>query len=331
MGTGLDGLRWGAEACGAALMDKVERLLNLIAALLETPRALGADEIHRRVPGYPEEPGPTFRRMFERDKDDLREMGIPLRVENVPGSDPPLDGYRIPRGEYYLRDPGLAPDELAALNLAASAIRLQGADGLGGLRKLGGVPSGSEDRPVRVAATELGELPADPNLAKVFQAVAERRQVRFDYRGEQRTLDPCRLDFQRGRWYVSGVDHLRGGERHFRLDRIEGSVSTGRPGAFERPATSVPGLDLAAWQLGEGTPVIAELLIDADRAALAEQQLGEESVTRRRADGSVVFSVPVTNRSGFRSLVVGFLDHAEVLGPPELRQDLVSWLRSMVP
>ena len=71
-------------------MDKLERLLNLIAALLETPRAMSAEEIHERVPGYPEDSGATFRRAFERDKDDLREMGVPLRVETVPGSDPPL-------------------------------------------------------------------------------------------------------------------------------------------------------------------------------------------------------------------------------------------------
>ena len=73
-------------------MDKLERLLNLIAALLETPRALSAEEIHQRVPGYPDDTGPSYRRAFERDKDDLREMGISLRVENVPGNDPPVLG-----------------------------------------------------------------------------------------------------------------------------------------------------------------------------------------------------------------------------------------------
>ena len=86
------------------MSQKLERLLNLIAALLETPRALSAEEIRARVPGYPDEAGPTFRRAFERDKDDLREMGVPLRVETVPGTDPPQTGYRIPRDEYYLRE-----------------------------------------------------------------------------------------------------------------------------------------------------------------------------------------------------------------------------------
>jgi len=306
-------------------MNKLERLLNLIAALLETPRALSAEEIHRRVPGYPDETGPSYRRAFERDKDDLREMGIPLLVENVPGTDPPVLGYRIPRGDYYLRDPGLDPDELAALNLAATAVRMDGAHGLGGLWKLGGAPAdGTED------VAPLGEIPTDPNLALAFQAVADRRQLRFDYRGERRRVDPYRLDFQLGRWYVSGYDHLRSDERNFRLDRVEGLVEAGPKGTFDRPFTSVPGLELAAWQLGEGQPVVAELLVDGDHAALARHELGDETVAEERPDGSVVFAVPVTNRSGLRAFMLGFLDHAEVLGPPDLRAEMVEWLESMV-
>lgn len=307
-------------------MDKLERLLNLIAALLETPRALSSDEIHRRVPGYPDETGPSYRRAFERDKDDLREMGIPLLVENVPGTDPPVLGYRIRRGDYYLRDPGLDPDELAALNLAATAVRMDGAHGLGGLWKLGGATGdGANDQ-----LPTIGEIPTDPNLAVVFQAVADRRQLSFDYRGERRLVDPYRLDFQLGRWYVSGYDHLRSDERNFRLDRIEGPVEPGAAGTFDRPATSVPGLELAAWQLGEGEPVVADLLVDADQAALARHELGTGTVAEERPDGSVVFAVPVTNRSGFRAFVLGFLDHAEVLGPPDLRAEMVEWLQAQV-
>lgn len=306
-------------------MEKLERLLNLIAALLETPRALSAEEIHERVPGYPPM-GPSYRRAFERDKDDLREMGIPLRVETVPGTDPPMSGYRIPRGDYYLRDPGLEPEELAALNLAARAVRVAGAPGLGGLWKLGGVPT---DDPAGGSVAPLGELPADPNLAAVFQAVAERRPVTFEYREQWRTVDPYRLDFQLGRWYLTGFDHLRGDERNFRFDRITGAVDAGQPASFERPSGAVPGVEVAAWQLGEGEPVAARLLVDAEHAALARHQLGDGVAVDERPDGSVVFTVPVTNRGGFRSFVLGFLDHAEVLGPASLRDDLVAWLQTM--
>ncbi len=305
-------------------MEKVERLLNLIAALLETGRPLAAEEVRERVPGYPDKDA-SFRRAFERDKDDLREMGIPLRVDTVPGTDPPVAGYQILRREYYLRDPGLAPDELAALNLAAGAVHLDGDGGVGGLRKLGGVVAAEEGE----AGAPLGELPTDAAVATAFQAVAERRRLTFTYRGEERTVDPHRLDFQRGRWYLTGLDHLRGEARNFRFDRIEGAVVAGAPGTFERPGGTVPGVEVAAWQLGEGEPVEARLLVDADHAALAQHALGADVAAEEQADGSVVFTVAVTNREGFRSFVLGFLDHAEVLGPPALRDDVVAWLRAL--
>ncbi|MEK9999630.1 MAG: hypothetical protein VW623_05935, partial [Acidimicrobiaceae bacterium] len=71
-------------------MDKLERLLNLTAALLHAEIPLTAEELRDRVGGYPDTKA-TFRRAFERDKDDLRSMGMPLRVEPVPGVDPPVD------------------------------------------------------------------------------------------------------------------------------------------------------------------------------------------------------------------------------------------------
>ena len=118
---------------------KLERLLNVTAALLETRRPLTAEDIRKRIPGYPDRDD-AFRRAFERDKDDLREMGIPLEVVPVDGTNPPISGYVIPPDRYYLADPGLDPDELAALQMAAVMIRLgdSDADELDAVRKLGG-------------------------------------------------------------------------------------------------------------------------------------------------------------------------------------------------
>jgi proteasome accessory factor B len=306
-------------------VSKLERLLNLTAALLETPRLLTAAEIRRRVPGYPDSTA-SFRRAFERDKDDLREMGVPIVVEVIQGSDPPVEGYRIPKDEYYLRDPGLAPDELAALHLAASAVRLDGLEGIEALWKLGGVVA--DDGPARPA---VASLPTSPALTTLFAAVAERRPVRFRYHGEERTVDAYRLDFARGRWYLTGYDHLRDDERQFRLDRIEGTVAAGEAGGYDRPSTAVPGARLQPWQLGEGEPVVARLLVDADQAPWATHHVGADAVVERHADGSVELAVAVSNRPAFRSFVLTFLDHAEVLGPPELRDEMVAWLEAMCP
>src|SRR4051812_16695669 len=118
--------------------DRLERLVNLVAALLEAPRPLTRDELRERVPGYAEDEN-AFRRTFERDKDSLRQMGIPISVEALdPGSPESPEGYRVRREQYELADPGLQPDELAALHLAASAVQMEGLTGTEALWKLGG-------------------------------------------------------------------------------------------------------------------------------------------------------------------------------------------------
>ena len=313
----------------AVAPSRLERLLNLTAALLTAPRPLTAAEVAERVPGYPLPAGSaTFKRAFERDKDSLRDMGIPLVLAPIEGVDPPVEGYVIPRDQYELRDPGLAPDELAALHLAAAAVELEGLRGSSALWKLGGAPpAGGEAGDAASAA--VAPLPATPLLVPLFEAVAERTPVTFSYRGEEREVEPWRLAFRRGHWYLEGFDRARGAERQFRLDRVEGGVALGDPGtAASTPAPARSGAP-RPWQYGEGDAVVASLLVDADQAPWALDRLGEDVLAERRPDGSLVFALPVTNREAFRSFVLGFLDHAEVLGPPELRDDLAAWLRAL--
>jgi predicted DNA-binding transcriptional regulator YafY len=318
---GTTGLR--AHAGRLRRMSRLERLINLVAALLDTDRLLTAEELHERVPGYASE-RTTFRRAFERDKETLRDLGIPISVEPVDPDDPSALGYRIRRDEYYLPDPGFEADELAALHLAASAVRLEGACGIEALWKLGGAVA--EHGPV----AEIAALPGAAHLAVLFGAISERRRVAFTYRGLRREVDPFRLSFRNGHWYLAALDHTRDGERRFRLDRIEGDVAAiGEPGGFERPA--VAGKQPPPWLLGDDEPVTARLLVDAEQAGWAIGQVGPTGVEERRADGSVVLAVRVTNRAAFRSFVLGFLDHAEVLEPQELREEFVEWLETMCP
>ena len=215
-----------------APVEKIERLLSLMNALLGAPRAISAEDLRRRVPGYPDDDA-SFKRAFERDKDDLREMGVPLLVETIAGSDPPLLGYRIRTQDYELRDPGLEPDELEALNLAAAATGFAGGVGQRALFKLGGGAS----------AAPQAELPADPDLVAAFTGVAERRVIRFRYHDTEREVHPYRLESVRGRWYLNGFDRVRGDDRWFRMSRIQGAIEVTDPaGAFERPEEAVPGL-----------------------------------------------------------------------------------------
>ena len=304
-------------------MDKLERLMTLTATLLTTARPLTAEELREKIPGYAEADA-SFRRQFERDKDDLREMGLPLLVEDAPGTDPPVAGYRIDRESYYLDDPGLTAAELGALRLATSLVQLEGGAGTAGLWSLGGVVGEAAD-----AGTGDAVLAVEPALVTLFSAVAEQRQATFRYRDRDRTVDPHRLDYQRGHWYLTAYDHSREDERVFRVGRIEGSVELGPPEAFAPPSTTVPGARAPSWQRGEGEPVTARLLVDADHAPWALQAVGADAVVTERPDGSVELELAVTNGDAFRSFVLGFLEHAEILDPPELRAELVAWLEPL--
>jgi proteasome accessory factor B len=303
---------------------KLERLLNLTALLLAARLPVTAEEIQRQL-DYPEDKA-SFRRAFERDKDELRSMGIPLEVSAVPGRNPPVDGYRIPPEEYALRDPGLTTDELAALHLAASAVQVEGLSSTPGLLKLGGLVGSPEpDAGVHVAA-----LPADPNLGVLFEAVSRRRAVELRYRDTDRRIDPWRLEFQRGRWYLTGLDHSHGEERNFRLDRIEGAVQLLEDAPFDVPPPAEhPGRARGTWALGGDEVVTARVRVDAEQAPWAIQHVGPDHVVHTEADGAVVVELPVTNRDAFRSFLLGFLDHAELLDPPELRVELVAWLEQV--
>ncbi len=302
-------------------MTRLERLINLVAALLDTKRPIPRADLQERVPGYEGSPE-TVRRAFERDKETLRSMGIPLAVEPIDPAVPEMgEGYRIRREQYELTDPHLEPDELAALHLAASTVRLDGTAGREALWKLGGAPgdAGGEG--------PIAALPGGEHLATLFAAVSERRPVRFTYRGVERPVDPYWLSFANGRWYLAGHDHLRGEERRFRLDRIESVSVMGEAGAFQRPPAAKRSWP-QPWRLGDEEELEAMLLVDAGQADWAVAQVGSGSVRERRPDGAVVLSVAVSNREAFRSFVLGFLDHAEVLGPPELRHDMVEWLQA---
>jgi predicted DNA-binding transcriptional regulator YafY len=304
------------------MTDRLERLVNLTATLLATRKPLTLDQLAERFePPYPDEKA-SRRRQFERDKETLRDLGIPITVEPIGlGGE---QGYRIRPEDYYLPDPGLAPDERAALHVAVTAVRLDSDEAREGLRKLGGLEG-------TAAAAPFAELETAPALADLFDAVARRAPITFEYRGETRALEPYGVVLRWGHWYVVGHDRDRGAARAFRVDRIDGEPEVGEAGAFEPPPDVDPGAYLRADPLtyGEDQPRTARVLVDEPRADWVVEQLGEEAVTEHRADGSVVVELSVVNREAFRTFVLGLLEFAEVLEPEELRSDVVAWLEAI--
>lgn len=316
------------------MADRVERLTNLLALLLETPEPLSLIQIVAELDGqYPQGEG-ARRQAFERDKGALRELGIPIDTEIVTGG--PYAGqtrYRIDRRRYELADLDLDPDEMHALQVAVAAVRTGSGSGQAAIWKLGGALG--DEHP---AVSAL--LPDRPELPVIRAAVASRSTIEFGYRGETRRLDPWGLLLRGGFWYVIGHDHARGEQRTFRVDRFDagaagvaGGVVVGEPEAFVRPPSFDPRSAFPSdpKQIGAGPDDVAEatVRVDAVRAASTVRELGEERVLRRHDDGSVELSVPATNLDAFRSWLLGMLDHAVVIGPADVRDHVVGWLRGV--
>ncbi|HEU5034995.1 MAG TPA: YafY family protein [Mycobacteriales bacterium] len=220
---------------------RTERLLNLVICLLHTRAYLTAERIREIVAGYDEAPSDeAFKRMFERDKEDLRDLGIPLETGSNSAWEDEV-GYRIARRDYALPEIVLEPGEAAAVGLAArmwsSAAMSRAATRA--LRKL-------EASGVEIAPLPEGLQPRIESGGQAFpllaEAVHDGRVVTFDYRTVRatepttRTVEPWGVLWWHGRWYLVGHDRDRDDTRVFRLSRIEGTPRpVGPPHAVTRP------------------------------------------------------------------------------------------------
>jgi proteasome accessory factor B len=223
--------------------------VNLVLCLLSTRQFLPAERIRQIVPGYAAVGSDAFFRMFERDKTELRELGIPLETGRRSGFDT-VDGYRIARQDYELGEIHLEPDEAAAVALAARLWDSPelAAPAQGALVKLraAGVEVDEEQGRVqpRVGATE-------PAFAPLLAAVRARRAVSFAHRRsasdgggvQRRTVEPWGVVSWRGRWYLAGFDRDRQAPRSFRVSRISEPI---RPVGREGAVTVPEGVDVMA-------------------------------------------------------------------------------------
>ena len=300
--------------------SRVERVLNLLALMLDTRVPRTREEYVREIAGYPAQTEAN-RRAFERDKEILRGMGVPITMETI--GDGNEVGYRVRPDDYCLPDLGLSADETAALRVAVSAISLGDGSGQGALMKLGGV--GDQ------ASAPIASLPIAPALATLFDAFRRRAVVSFPYRAETRTVEPWGLSSKRGHWYVVGFDRDRGAVRAFRADRIDGDVEVDESGAFDVPDDfrADDHIEDRGWMLGDAPTVNVRLAVDADHLDGVLGELGADARVEAGADGSTFVDVSVSNQPAFRSFVLGFLEHAEIVDPPEVRTAMIEWLETV--
>ncbi|MQA83407.1 MAG: WYL domain-containing protein [Streptosporangiales bacterium] len=310
---------------------KTERLLNLVICLLATRRYLTADQIRHAVPGYAES-DEAFKRMFERDKEELRELGIPLEV----GSDSPWEdepGYRIRRSDYELPEISLEPDEAAVLGVAARvwqrASLAEAASGA--LLKLRA--AGIQTDEATPAGIEPRVDTSEPTFPALWEAVRDRRPVAFEYRTAgateptRRRLEPWGVVSWRGRWYVAGFDRDREGVRVFRLSRIIGEVTPiGDPGSVRIP----PDVNVRDIVIARGEPAVERRV-----ARLRIRQGAGEGVRRwagdARPDGEGWDLVEFSFRDPewLAGFLVGFGDDVVVLEPADARDAMIWRLKEV--
>ncbi|MGV9946233.1 helix-turn-helix transcriptional regulator [Rhodococcus aetherivorans] len=312
--------------------SKVERLVNLVICLLSTRQFLTAEKIRASVAGYDESGSDeAFSRMFERDKNELRDLGIPLET-GMPSRFSTVEGYRINRDAYELPEIELTSAEAAAVAVAAAlweSPELTSA-AQGALLKLRAAGVQVDADPAgAITAMPTRSRGSEPVLGQVLAAVDTRRAVRFRHRSSptdpwtERTVEPWGVVTVHGRWYLVGFDRDRGAPRTFRLSRIDDDVTAFGPAGVVR----IPdGVDLRAHALTATTSgdVTGHARVwVADGRAFELRRLGTEH--ERRAVGDrpgTVLDVPVRSWEWIGRVIAGQGADALVLDPPELRAEV---------
>jgi proteasome accessory factor B len=316
--------------------EKSERLLNLYIMLLAQTRFVSKQDIRRAHYGeYPDNPRglEAFEKAFERDKEDLRELGVVIEVGSLDSYFDDEQGYRISPDTSSLPEIRFEADEAAVLGIAARAWEQHtlARATTEAMRKL--AAQGVEVDTSRLDLVPPSLRAEEPAFDACWEATQKRRVITFDYRrpGEaasSRRLQPWGVVRSSGRWYVVGYDLDRQAERVFRLSRVQGKVTlTGKTAAYDVP----PGTDVkaVAHRLVHRTPDIEATVLVRQRAGVAlrrrasaieEDVAGPDDVTawdRLTVSGQVHDLV---------NSVLALGSNAVVDAPDDLRADVISRL-----
>ncbi len=310
---------------------RAERLVNLVFALLGTRQYVSAERIRSTVPGYEPADGSdradeAFKRMFERDKADLRELGVPLETGRTSVFDTE-DGYRIGRAEYELPEIAFTGEEAAAVGLA---LRLWQSAQLGGaaqgalvkLRAAGVDVDAQRDLPLQ-PRLDAGE----PAFDACYTAARDRRTLTFTYTrpdedtGARRRVQPWGVVAWHGRWYLVGHDLDRAAPRVFRLSRVTGTPRAGGPPQAYTPPADI---DLAA--------VVARQVGRPEHVVVVRARPGAAVGLRRRAavlgavDGEDRLELTTTEPEALADELAAHGPDVLVESPAELRDAVVARL-----
>jgi predicted DNA-binding transcriptional regulator YafY len=311
--------------------NRTERLLNLVIALVSTTRWLTKEQIRRAVPQYDGcESTEAFDRMFERDKEDLRELGVPLVTGTHDAWFDDEVGYRIDRAAYALPAVDLTPSELAVLGLASRVWQQASLAGPAARAMVKLKALGVQTDDDSLVGVEPRVRAAEPAFEPLYAATRDGAPVSFRYRkpgaddATERRVEPWALTARGGWWYLVGQDRSRQAPRAFRLSRIEGRIRrVGAAGTVHTPAGLDPGAMVRPAR-GENDARIARIRVRTGRGAAL--RLHEGAITTP-GDGWDTLELPIGEAGQLAEQLAGFGPDVVVEAPQDLRQAVIERLR----
>lgn len=302
-----------------------ERVLDLMIALVNTRTRMSKEQIRRSVHGYVGDAA-AFERTFERDKDLLRSMGIPLVVERSAVHEDEV-GYRIDMDAYRVPTASFTPEELGVLALAGSLYRDSAWRSAAhrGVTKVRGIGPVAEEAapPLQLTLRAPGEA-----FETVGEAIERRALLRFDYEPlgaatATREVEPWRLVARTRNWYLLGKDVNRDAPRSFRLSRIRGAIEfMSPPGAFAAPSREELETALAGSQ---PEPVSVVLAIVPERAALLRAR-GRMSGTEGERD---IVEIDSYDATLMIEEITSYGPDVVVLAPADVRSAVIERLSAL--
>ena len=302
---------------------KSERLVNLTIALLATKRYLTKSEIFRTVEGYEGSPE-AMERMFERDKDDLRSLGITIELGTF---DPIFEdeaGYRITPSSYQLNLGELDGTDIALLSLAATAW--SGAalerESTSALIKLSSMGIDSDSEALSLLTPQVSGT--DQNFVLLTDAIVRRSEIEFEYLSadlskQVRTIAPYSMRGESGSWYLVGLDRAKDSVRTFRLDRIVSEVIVSKKSnTFEIPVQLSDGMQDEAQEF-------ALLRIRKNRG----HQLRSLATVVETGEEWDEIRLPIVDSSWLLRSILWHRDDVVAVEPAALRDQVVESLKEL--
>ena len=317
---------------------KSERLLNLLIALLVSRSYVTKERLRGVIDQYRDANDDAFEKMFERDKEELRSLGIPIEVGYLDRAFEDEPGYRVERAAFELPQIDLEPDEAAVLGLAARVWQHAGLASVtsDALVKLKAAGVSVDRRALNIAQPQIAV--EEPTFEAFWSATQTRTAVSFTYRtsgsaeATLRHLEPWGVVSYRGRWYVVGFDSDREAPRLFRLSRVQGGVGTeSLAGSFAVPE----GTDIRVLTTNLAPP-------SGDQRACLLVRQGSALGLRRSAGPSARAAEDSGPPSGWDRIevsygrsealvdeVLGYGEDVVVESPEELRSNVVARIRAV--